>query len=427
MITAGASSDDILREYTYHAADGVVQTDLLGRVIQINPVAIQLLMPLASRASDLSNLWDTLESFIPDLRPMLRAAPEGSDNLLTNFRVMLPATSHGQADAVCLSVSMVKIGTDAVMTTISDISEKIRYEKLLGKQEARLNATMATAARHAQVIVSDEGRILTWNTAIQRLTGFSAEQMVGKSCAEFFAPDAITPDWIGDRLIEAQRTGISYAEGHLRRAGGKSFWGQSILIAVEPSLRDSGYTLLLRDTGDHRETIDHLLRAVRSDQLTSVANRRGLHEAAELELSRHAIKPRDIALLLIDIDHFKMINDTFGHPVGDMVLRNLASAMLTSVRDIDVVARLGGEEFAVLLPSTDLNMALYVAERIRARVAEQHLSVCGQAIRYKISIGVAQFVHPMSSLDELIAAADIALYHAKRGGRDRVCIADPHG
>ncbi len=427
MISEGTSSEDILREFTYHALDGVVQTDIVGRVIQINPVAIQLLMPLAGRGCYLTNLWDTLEPFVPELRAILDAAPEGSDNLLTDFRVMLPVAAHGQADAVFLSVSMVKIGTDAVMTTIADVSEKVRYETLLGKQEARLNATMATAARHAQVIVSDDGRILTWNTAIQRLTGFPAEQMVGKSCAEFFAPDTITPDWVSDRLIEAQRTGISYAEGHLRRAGSKPFWGQSILIAVEPSLRAGGYTLLLRDTGEHRETIDHLLRAVKSDQLTCVANRRGLHEAAELELRRHAIKPRDIALLLIDIDHFKIINDTYGHSVGDMVLRNLASAMLTSVRDIDVVARLGGEEFAVLLPSTDLNMALFVAERIRTRVTEQQIHVGDEEISYTVSIGVAQFARPMSSLDELIAAADIALYHAKRGGRDRVCVVDPTG
>ncbi len=427
MIASASPSSEHLREFLYHAPVGVAETDMAGRVILMNPVAVQLLMPLAASGDFLSNLWVTLERLVPQLRPVLAAAPEHTGNLLTGFRIMLPSGPRAKSDATCLSLSLVKVGPDAVITTIADISEAVKYEWLLGKQEARLNATMATAAQHAQVIVAADGNIATWNDAMQRLTGFTAEQMVGRPCSQLFAADAITPDWLSDRLIEAQRTGVSFAEGKMLRAQGEHFWGQSILFCIEPSLRSDGYALLLRDTGEQRDTIDALLKAVRSDQLTGLANRRGLNEAAELELERNAIKSRDISLLLLDVDHFKQINDTHGHPVGDQVLRSLASAMLASVRHIDVVARVGGEEFAVLLPSTDLPMAVRVAERIRAKVADQRVVAGDREVRYRVSIGAAKFMAGMRGIDDLLAAADTALYRAKREGRDRVCVADGKG
>ncbi len=427
MIVSDAPSAEHLRAYLYYASVGVIETDLAGRVILMNPVAVRMLMPLALRNDMLSNLWTTLEPLVPELPKLLDGAPGGDGNLLTGYRIVLPVGVHGQTDAAALSLSVVKVGPDALVTTIADISAVVRYEWLLGKQEARLNATMAIAAQHAEVMLEADGVIVTWNPAMQRLTGFTPAEAIGQPCSMLFAPDAITPDRIGDRLAEARHTGISFAEGKICRAGGAPFWGQSILFCAEPSQRADGYILLLRDTGDHRETIDALLKAVKSDQLTGVANRRGLHEAATLEISRHTVRPRDIALLLLDIDYFKQINDTYGHPVGDDVLRNLASVMLDSVRNIDVVARIGGEEFAVLLPSTDLPMAQCIAERIRVRVATQSVRSGSYTIRYRVSIGVARFGGKMTGIDDLIATADRALYKAKHGGRDRVHVSDDAG
>ncbi len=423
MIASDSPSAEHLREYLYHASVGVVQTDMAGRVVLLNPVAVQLLMPLASPGDFLANLWVTLDPLVPELRSILDAAPEQNGSLLSGFRIMLHPGKGGQADAICLSLTLVKVGPDAVITTIADISEDIKYEWLLGKQEARLNAAMVAATPHAQVFLAADGRVASWNEAMQRLTGFTAAEMIGQSYAQLFAPDAITPDWMNDRLAEARLTGISHAEGKLRRAGTEPFWGQSILFCTEPGLRSDGYVLLLRDTGDHRDTIDSLMRAAKSDQLTGLANRRALYEAAELELKRHAIKPRDITLLMLDIDHFKRINDTYGHPVGDQVLRNLATTMLASVRSIDVVARLGGEEFAVLLPSTDVPMAVRIAQRIRAGIDVQRVNAGECEISYRVSIGIAKFTDGMTGIDDLIAAADVALYQAKHLGRDRVCVA----
>ncbi len=421
MIIGDAPSAELLREHLYYASVGVVETDLTGRVILMNPVAVRLLMPLAPRDRLLSDLWSAVEPFVPEIRDLLDAERRGIGDLINGHRIVLP--TRGQKDPAVLSLTVVKVAADVLISTLADISESVRYEWLLGKQEARLNATMGMAALHAEVVLDPDGAIASWNPAMERLTGFTAVDATGQSCSLLFAPDAITPDRLGDRLAEARHSGISFAEGRMRRAGGEIFWGQSILFCAEPSQHADGYVLLVRDTGNHRETIDSLLHAAKSDQLTGVANRRGLHEAATLEINRHAVRPRDIALLLLDIDHFKQINDTYGHPVGDEVLRSLALVMLDSVRNIDVVARIGGEEFAVLLPSTDLTMAARIAERIRERVAQQPVRSGSHVIRYSVSIGVARFDAGMAGIDDLIATADRMLYRAKYAGRDRVHVA----
>lgn len=230
----------------------------------------------------------------------------------------------------------------------------------------------------------------------------------------------MTADRMIDRLDEVERVGLSIAEGWMQRVDGAVYWGHSVLTRVLPKLGD-GYSLLIRDINDRRETVESLLKAATSDPLTGVANRRALYEAADIEFARHARKPRDITLLLIDIDHFKQVNDTYGHPVGDEVIRNLASVLLQSVRSIDVVSRIGGEEFAVMLPSTDQAMAVRIAERIRSNVAGQRILAGSAEIEYRVSVGVARVSADMHGIDDLIMAADQALYDAKHQGRDRVC------
>jgi diguanylate cyclase (GGDEF)-like protein len=128
---------------------------------------------------------------------------------------------------------------------------------------------------------------------------------------------------------------------------------------------------------------------------------------------------------LLDIDHFKHVNDTYGHAAGDLVLRAVAAATRDECRSTDVAARLGGEELLLVLPATDLAGACVVAGRIRARIAEEPVIVDGQVIRVTASFGVACAPHQSSVRPaDLVEAADRALYRAKRGGRNRVCVAD---
>jgi two-component system, cell cycle response regulator len=159
------------------------------------------------------------------------------------------------------------------------------------------------------------------------------------------------------------------------------------------------------------------------DSLTGLANRRLSTAALEKELARAQRFEEPLTLVLADIDDFKRINDRWGHPTGDDVLKAFAARMRESVREIDLAGRWGGEEFALLLPGTDLEGGRRLAERIRALVESRPLKgPDGEEIRVTASFGVASFPE-LSTQKELVAAADAALYEAKRSGKDRVVVA----
>ena len=176
-------------------------------------------------------------------------------------------------------------------------------------------------------------------------------------------------------------------------------------------------------TAELRQQKEAAEQAARLDPLTQVLGRRGFTEAADNEIQRCLRYRHPLSLIMIDIDHFKVINDTHGHATGDAVLVGFAQLLTRELREWDMVGRLGGEEFAVLLPSSNAEQALAAAERMRESLRENHISVRGQPLAYTASFGVAEFQPHELTLDSLLARADAALYDAKRSGRDRVRLA----
>jgi len=157
-----------------------------------------------------------------------------------------------------------------------------------------------------------------------------------------------------------------------------------------------------------------------TDSLTGLYNRKHLIETLTHELARGQRYDHPVSVLMIDIDHFKRYNDTFGHLAGDRVLAKMASIFIESLRRIDYVARYGGEEFLVMLPETESQEALSAAERIRTRVAGETFTHHNEKVSITVSIGIAGFPENGRSLESIIASADAALYRAKRRGRNRV-------
>ena len=174
-----------------------------------------------------------------------------------------------------------------------------------------------------------------------------------------------------------------------------------------------------------REGHEALERLSVTDPLTGLANRRRLMAELEREVLRSGRLERPCAVIMLDVDHFKRFNDTYGHPAGDELLRRLADALRRLVREVDTPARYGGEEFMVILPETPLAQAAAIAERIRARVAEERISPDGdgEQVGVTVSIGLAGFPGDATSPESLIEAADDALYRAKESGRNRVASA----
>jgi diguanylate cyclase (GGDEF)-like protein len=161
------------------------------------------------------------------------------------------------------------------------------------------------------------------------------------------------------------------------------------------------------------------------DGLTGLFNHRYFQEIFGQEFDRATRYERSFSLLMLDLDHFKQINDSHGHRVGDIVLQEISALILSSLRTNDIVARYGGEEFAIIAPETDLKGAAVLAERIRKAVEELEISVDSATVKATISIGVATYQPGKISAtkSEILDAADARLYDAKRNGRNRLSVA----
>jgi len=178
---------------------------------------------------------------------------------------------------------------------------------------------------------------------------------------------------------------------------------------------------LQKEIQERKKVQDKLEALATIDGLTKIYNRRYFSELADREIQKSRRTGREIMLLFMDIDHFKKVNDKWGHDTGDKVLVKISNTCLRSIREIDLVGRLGGEEFAFLLPEINIENAVLTAERIRKLVEEASIIVGTETIKVTVSFGVAAYdSNNCDSLDALIKKADTALYKAKENGRNRV-------
>ncbi|HEY1746864.1 MAG TPA: GGDEF domain-containing protein [Xanthobacteraceae bacterium] len=178
--------------------------------------------------------------------------------------------------------------------------------------------------------------------------------------------------------------------------------------------------LAVRERGRAEQRATDLETLAALDWLTGLYNRRHFESLAGAELARSQRYLRPLSVLMIDIDHFKEVNDHFGHPTGDRVIRAVANVLLATKREADLAARVGGEEFAVMLPETTEAAAVQMAERLREQLQLCPPIVSGEKFSITLSIGVAGATSETAGIDMLLACADHALYEAKNAGRDRV-------
>ncbi len=176
-------------------------------------------------------------------------------------------------------------------------------------------------------------------------------------------------------------------------------------------------------TGDVEATYhEEIHRLTITDGLTGIANRRAFEETIKAEVYRALRHARPLSLVMFDLDHFKKVNDTYGHMAGDQVLKMVASVVRSRIREHDGFARFGGEEFALLLPETPKAIAAQLAEEIRAAVADSELIFEDRVVRVTVSMGVAELMPDVRTPHQLVKAADARLYDAKRDGRNRVAV-----
>jgi diguanylate cyclase (GGDEF)-like protein len=194
------------------------------------------------------------------------------------------------------------------------------------------------------------------------------------------------------------------------------------VLSFEALLFTISIAFILLAMAKERTELRHRTAAM-IDPLTGISNRRAFLQGAGQIAKRHMGHPKPTAVLLVDLDHFKSINDRFGHATGDRVLEIFAETARQSIRTTDLVGRLGGEEFAVLLPDLARDKALFVAEKLRASFEEASQQVDGEMIGCTVSIGIAFTDGPVLEIPGMLAQADQALYFAKERGRNRVEVA----
>ncbi|HHV95050.1 MAG TPA: EAL domain-containing protein [Clostridiaceae bacterium] len=281
-------------------------------------------------------------------------------------------------------------------------------------------------ARDIILFISPDGYILEANKAAIDAYGYSRDELL--SLKIFDLHNENNSLVIEQYLNESNHSGITYETVNLRRDGSTfpvEVSSQSVIIGDQQIL-----VQIIRDITDRKRVEENLRYFASYDALTGIPNRRVLEETYNEMFgpaSDISFMKRTGALILIDIDNFKFINDTFGHTVGDMVLVNLVSILKRNLRNDDLLARFGGDEFCVLLKNVNVQQANIIVEKLR-RAVEQSRVLLGESdisFGYTISVGVAPILGGMLEFQEIISRADYALYQSKENGRNRVsCISN---
>ncbi|MCC8998209.1 MAG: diguanylate cyclase, partial [Candidatus Contendobacter sp.] len=269
----------------------------------------------------------------------------------------------------------------------------------------------------------------TWvqfNDRLCQILGYSRAELATRTWADFTHPDDLAADVAQfNRVLAGEMDGYTLDKRFIRRDGGIVHTVLSVRCVRNPDGSPRHFVAMMQDITERKALELELRRLATTDPLTDLANRRHFLAQVELELARFKRYAKPTALLMFDLDHFKRVNDQYGHAAGDDVLRHFSAVARQMLRQVDLLGRLGGEEFAALLPGTDFEGAQQLAERLRRIVAESPVTTAGGVIKVTVSIGVTAFAPTDSVADAILGRADRALYRAKNQGRNRVEIELP--
>lgn len=304
---------------------------------------------------------------------------------------------------------------------VSDITEVKRAQIALAESEWKLKTIIETEPECVKVLAPD-GTLLQMNRAgLDLIEAESDSQVIGHKVTDIVAPEyrAAFID-LNERVNRGESGTLEFEIVGLK--GGHRWLDTHAVPMRDVNGRITGLLGVTRDITGRKKAEQELEQLAQTDFLTNLANRRHFLILAEQELSRTLRYGGALSVLMMDIDHFKKINDTYGHKTGDVVLQRFAEVSRKSLRDIDVIGRVGGEEFAVVLPQTDGEHALEVANRLRKSVGDAEVVLDqGLPLRLTVSIGVSTLGDANINIDTLLSQADQALYKAKKSGRNKVC------
>lgn len=298
----------------------------------------------------------------------------------------------------------------------------IRHEQLLSSQPEKYSEMVQSVTAYGIYLIDRRGVIQSWNSGAERITGYSRQDMIGQPYEALF-PDELKREGAPTRLLEFVRSNRHCKEEQRRRLrNGSEFMAHAALDSVRASSGELvGFVEVIQDVTESKQREERLYQRATRDPMTGIANRGHFYEmgAQEIERARRFSEP--LSLVLLDIDRFKGINDKYGHEIGDRVIVALTKTCSAHLRSIDLLGRVGGEEFAILMPRANKEPATEMAQRLRLLVSEQRVPVNGgREISFTVSLGLSSLRHTTRDIAELMRNADSALYRAKREGRNRL-------
>ena len=388
--------------------DGMVVLDLHGRIVDINQPAAEM---LNSHPNNL--IGKDLGEFIPFAQALSKQPSERE--IRTDLEI-------GDTDKQYVDVLVSPLFENQKRV----VGHLIIFRDITSRKENELHLlrlTQAVEQSPTSIVITDfDGNITYVNPQFTKLTGYSYDEAIGKN------PNILQSGQTSDKeyreMWQTIKSGQIWKGEFLnKKKNGDLYWEQATLAPVlDHEGRIINFIAVKADITERKHAQNELQRLARTDPLTEMFNRRYFFDVAVREFSEAIRYNKPLSVIILDLDLFKKINDTYGHLVGDQALIHIGKLLQQTTREPDISARYGGEEFVVLLPETDCTNAIVFAERLRILVEDTPIQIENDTIRLAISIGIAgkSKVNNVETFDQLISQADQALYEAKRKGRNRV-------
>ncbi len=408
-------SEEKYRMLVEQASDAIFIANSTGRFLDVNAAGCKLLGYAREEIQQL-NVQDVTK--FPMKSPLqLKELMEGKTIIFED------EAFHRDGRLVCVEISARRLPDESFQGIVRDITERKRTEEKLRQ--------LSSAVEHspsAIVITDVNGNIEYVNPKFTELTGYAFEEARGKTPANMYGANQLHPE-SGKGHWQTIQAGEEWRGEMLnRRKNGETYWeAVSISPIIDPNGIITHFVAVSEDITLRKENEEKIKRLnaglekmAMTDHLTSLYNRRYFMQRGTEEFKRSWRNNQPLALLMLDIDHFKKVNDNHGHDAGDMALQQIAAALKSNMRETDILGRMGGEEFAVLLPNTLSNEAALLAERLRQSVEHLSFEVPGASLFVTVSIGVVMISGEMSGIDDMLRSADAAMYRAKHCGGNRV-------
>jgi len=296
------------------------------------------------------------------------------------------------------------------------------------KDQLKDDKIFFSAFKYASIgmaLVALDGNCLMVNNALCNIIGYSEEELLELTFQDITHPDDLEQDLrYVNEMLSGKREAYQMEKRYFHKDGSIIYILLSVSLVRDEKASPLFFISQIQDVTDRKILEKELVRQATKDMLTGINNRRRFYDLAEREILRGGRYNEPMVLLMLDIDYFKNVNDTYGHSIGDDALRQVAKVCGSELRSFDVFGRVGGEEFSVLLIKTDLISSHQIAERVRRAVENNILTTEKGVVKLTISIGGVAFSDTEYSLEYRLNQADEALYKAKSTGRNRTVLVD---